>query len=192
MGGNEVGAELDSGLLVEVVSYFLPPLDAFLCLFPTRCRTQSHSPSLPIPEPCRHCCRSSRDYRPCRPRPLGWYPGEGRVVGGQQGSGNFSPSTLLSATLSASFLSLRVCFPVSSNCFSFWILTFSSLSWMPSPTSWSLLPTALAPLGCPGPQHPQPAAMLGLRPRRPLPRQPRQPHLLQQGLPVPSSSSCSR
>ena len=121
MGGNEIGAELDSGLLVEVVSSFLPPLDAFLCLFPTRCRTQSHSPSLPIPEPCRHCCRSSRDYRPCRPRPLGWYPGEGRGAGGQQGSSNFSPSTLLSATLSASFVSLRVCFPVSSNCFSFWI-----------------------------------------------------------------------
>lgn len=71
-------------------------------------------------------------------------------------------------------------------------LMFPSLSQRPSPTSWSLLPAALAPLVCPGPQHPRQAATLGLHLRPPPPRQPRQPHLLQQGLPVLSSSSCNR
>jgi hypothetical protein len=47
-----------------------------LCLFPNRCKTQSLSPSSPIPGPCRPCCRSSRDYRPSRLKPLGWYPGK--------------------------------------------------------------------------------------------------------------------
>lgn len=67
------GAELG----VQAASCFLPSPIAFLCLSPVRCRTQSLSPSLPTPAPCKRCCRSSRGCRPCRPRPPGWCPGEG-------------------------------------------------------------------------------------------------------------------
>lgn len=89
-------------------------------LFPTRCKTQSHSPFSPIPEPCRRCCRSSRDCRPCRPKPQGWYPGEGR---GQVGNRDLAPPPpqALFLLLSAALVFLRICFPVSSNCFSCWI-----------------------------------------------------------------------
>lgn len=65
------GAELGPGLGVSAASCLLPPPFAFLCSFPTRCRTRSRSPSLPIPAPCRRCCRSSRDCRLCRLRPPG-------------------------------------------------------------------------------------------------------------------------
>ncbi|XP_044235032.1 ubiquilin-4 isoform X2 [Ursus arctos] len=61
--------------------------------------------------------------------------------------------------------------------------------------SWSVLPAALAPLGCPGPRHPRQAATPGLHPRPPPPRRRPLPRLLPRlprGLPALSSISYSR
>lgn len=171
----------------------LPPPIIFLCLFPTRCRTQSPSPSSPTPVPCRHCSRSSRACRPYRPRPLGWYPGEGGG-GWAARSGLLPPPTHPPAPCSH-HVSPRVRFPGCALQFPpLFLLDLAcpSFSQRLPPTSWSLFPTALAPLGCPGPQHPWQAATPAPYPRLPPPHQYPPPRLLQQELPVLSSTSCSR
>lgn len=164
------GAELGSGLRPPAL-----PTTPAACLFP-RCRIRSPCLSSPIPGPCRPCCRSSRDCRPYRLRPPGWYPGEGQCplppLSALSGS-LCVPEDLLSHRPWLFFL-LDLIFPTLLNAGSY---------------PWPFLPAALALLGCPGPQRPQRAAALGLRPRAPPLRQPR---LLPPGLPVPSSSSCSR
>lgn len=160
------------------VGCLLLPAASLLLSFPTRCRTRSRSPSSPTPVPCRRCCRSSRGCRPCRPRPPDWYPGEVQAA---------PPSTTqtsycVSEGLFSCFLQLVFLLD----------LMFPSLSQRPSPSFWSLPPTASAPSGCPGHPRPQQAAPQGLCLRPPPPRRPRRPHPLQLGLPAPSSSSCSR